>query len=203
MCRVLLDLRSDFLADLVFNHKNVKFSDHHGPPRVNVWEDPLSPSKWKEEHVSLSLPYIFFGFRSREFIYVYIYIICMYACIYCFGIQFHEISYLLNFGLWWFWWFFWVLILPICLELTFIKKKTKFFYGLRSVAWSIYNQKDAFFVVLGLNCFIFWVMIYIVTKGVLIFLNINMIKESFSYGLSVLHVTLLKLISVVLEPLVW
>ncbi|PQQ12721.1 uncharacterized protein Pyn_38713 [Prunus yedoensis var. nudiflora] len=32
-------------------------SDHHGPPRVNVWQDPLSPSKWKEEHfviVSLS-----------------------------------------------------------------------------------------------------------------------------------------------------
>ncbi|KAE9456455.1 hypothetical protein C3L33_11666, partial [Rhododendron williamsianum] len=24
--------------------------DHHGPPRVNFWEDPLSPSKWKEEH---------------------------------------------------------------------------------------------------------------------------------------------------------
>ncbi|KAH7843375.1 hypothetical protein Vadar_015856 [Vaccinium darrowii] len=32
-------------------------ADHHGPPRVNVWQDPLSPSKWKEEHfviVSLS-----------------------------------------------------------------------------------------------------------------------------------------------------
>ncbi|PIA42022.1 hypothetical protein AQUCO_02100097v1 [Aquilegia coerulea] len=31
--------------------------DHHGPPKVNVWQDPLSPSKWKEEHfviVSLS-----------------------------------------------------------------------------------------------------------------------------------------------------
>ncbi|XP_039124155.1 uncharacterized protein LOC120260682 [Dioscorea cayenensis subsp. rotundata] len=31
--------------------------DHHGPPKVNFWEDPLSPSKWKEEHfvlVSLS-----------------------------------------------------------------------------------------------------------------------------------------------------
>ncbi|XP_068669470.1 uncharacterized protein [Aristolochia californica] len=22
----------------------------HGPPRVNCWDDPLSPSKWKEEH---------------------------------------------------------------------------------------------------------------------------------------------------------
>ncbi|KAJ0988667.1 hypothetical protein J5N97_007023 [Dioscorea zingiberensis] len=27
--------------------------DHHGPPRVNFWEDPLSPSKWKEEHFVL------------------------------------------------------------------------------------------------------------------------------------------------------
>ncbi|PKA62190.1 hypothetical protein AXF42_Ash015074 [Apostasia shenzhenica] len=26
---------------------------HHGPPRVNFWEDPLSPSKWKEEHIVL------------------------------------------------------------------------------------------------------------------------------------------------------
>ncbi|XP_073100738.1 uncharacterized protein [Elaeis guineensis] len=26
--------------------------DHHGPPKVNIWEDPLSPSKWKEEHFS-------------------------------------------------------------------------------------------------------------------------------------------------------
>ncbi|KAI4319815.1 hypothetical protein MLD38_033369 [Melastoma candidum] len=25
-------------------------ADHHGPPKVNIWEDPMSPSKWKEEH---------------------------------------------------------------------------------------------------------------------------------------------------------
>ncbi|CAK9152131.1 unnamed protein product [Ilex paraguariensis] len=25
-------------------------ADHHGPPRVNCWQDPMSPSKWKEEH---------------------------------------------------------------------------------------------------------------------------------------------------------
>ncbi|KAG6545355.1 hypothetical protein Mapa_013204 [Marchantia paleacea] len=26
-------------------------ADHgHGPARVNIWEDPTSPSKWKEEH---------------------------------------------------------------------------------------------------------------------------------------------------------
>ncbi|CAD5178696.1 uncharacterized protein LOC103988491 [Musa acuminata AAA Group] len=39
--------------------------DHHGPPKVNFWEDPLSPSKWKEEHfvlVSLaSWGLIFYG----------------------------------------------------------------------------------------------------------------------------------------------
>ncbi|KAL2457927.1 hypothetical protein Fot_55984 [Forsythia ovata] len=32
-------------------------ADHHGPPRVDFWRDPMSPSKWKEEHfviVSLS-----------------------------------------------------------------------------------------------------------------------------------------------------
>ncbi|XP_014493424.1 uncharacterized protein LOC106755728 [Vigna radiata var. radiata] len=25
-------------------------ADHHGPPKVNFWKDPMSPSKWKEEH---------------------------------------------------------------------------------------------------------------------------------------------------------
>ncbi|KAJ4975774.1 hypothetical protein NE237_000880 [Protea cynaroides] len=31
--------------------------DHHGPAKVNCWQDPMSPSLWKEEHfviVSLS-----------------------------------------------------------------------------------------------------------------------------------------------------
>ncbi|GLJ34619.1 hypothetical protein SUGI_0696300 [Cryptomeria japonica] len=28
-------------------------SEHHGPPKVNFWEDPMSPSKWKEEHFVL------------------------------------------------------------------------------------------------------------------------------------------------------
>lgn len=27
-------------------------ADHHGPPKVNFWEDPMHPSKWKQEHVS-------------------------------------------------------------------------------------------------------------------------------------------------------
>ncbi|XP_065873375.1 uncharacterized protein [Euphorbia lathyris] len=25
-------------------------ADHHGSPKVNCWTDPMSPSKWKEEH---------------------------------------------------------------------------------------------------------------------------------------------------------
>ncbi|XVE66244.1 hypothetical protein DITRI_Ditri08aG0064800 [Diplodiscus trichospermus] len=33
--------------------------DHHGPPKVNFWEDPISPSKWKEEHVNSFLFIIF------------------------------------------------------------------------------------------------------------------------------------------------
>ncbi|KAK9225810.1 hypothetical protein WN943_010855 [Citrus x changshan-huyou] len=40
-------------------------ADHHIPPKVNLWQDPMSPSKWKEEHfviVSLSgWGLLFFG----------------------------------------------------------------------------------------------------------------------------------------------
>ncbi|KAK8627196.1 hypothetical protein V6N13_134817 [Hibiscus sabdariffa] len=25
-------------------------ADHHGPPRVNCWQEPMNPAKWKEEH---------------------------------------------------------------------------------------------------------------------------------------------------------
>ncbi|XP_045833665.1 uncharacterized protein LOC123924743 [Trifolium pratense] len=25
-------------------------ADHHGPAKVACWKDPMSPSKWKEEH---------------------------------------------------------------------------------------------------------------------------------------------------------
>ncbi|KAL2631201.1 hypothetical protein R1flu_015887 [Riccia fluitans] len=36
---------SNFIARRTFA------ADHgHGPARVNIWEDPMSPSKWKEEH---------------------------------------------------------------------------------------------------------------------------------------------------------
>ncbi|GAA0154050.1 hypothetical protein LIER_12141 [Lithospermum erythrorhizon] len=26
---------------------------HHGPQRINIWQDPMSPSKWKEEQFVL------------------------------------------------------------------------------------------------------------------------------------------------------
>ncbi|KAL8511068.1 hypothetical protein ACS0TY_017764 [Phlomoides rotata] len=25
-------------------------ADHHGPPKIDCWKDPMSPSQWKEEH---------------------------------------------------------------------------------------------------------------------------------------------------------
>ncbi|OIW06040.1 hypothetical protein TanjilG_11727 [Lupinus angustifolius] len=34
--------------DMAWEWNHMK--DHHGPPKVNCWTDPLSPSKWKEEH---------------------------------------------------------------------------------------------------------------------------------------------------------
>lgn len=37
-------------------------ADHHGPPKVNFWQDPMNPSKWKEEHVSPILLLIIWSF---------------------------------------------------------------------------------------------------------------------------------------------
>ncbi|KAK2975333.1 hypothetical protein RJ640_004533, partial [Escallonia rubra] len=37
-------------AILIHRHGLASGGDHRGPPKVNFWEDPLSPSKWKEEH---------------------------------------------------------------------------------------------------------------------------------------------------------
>lgn len=32
-------------------HRRGLAGDHgHGPPKVNFWQDPLHPSRWKEEH---------------------------------------------------------------------------------------------------------------------------------------------------------
>ncbi|OMO98790.1 hypothetical protein COLO4_13688 [Corchorus olitorius] len=44
-------------ASLISRRGFAGAADHHGPPKVNCWQDPMSPSKWKEEHfviVSLS-----------------------------------------------------------------------------------------------------------------------------------------------------
>ncbi|KAJ7948260.1 1D-myo-inositol 2-amino-2-deoxy-alpha-D-glucopyranoside ligase [Quillaja saponaria] len=44
-------------ANLIQRRGLAGAADHHGPPKVNFWQDPTSPSKWKEEHfviVSLS-----------------------------------------------------------------------------------------------------------------------------------------------------
>ncbi|MCD7458801.1 hypothetical protein HAX54_039267 [Datura stramonium] len=35
--------------------------DHHGPPKVNFWQDPMSPSKWKEEHKPTAGYFMFYG----------------------------------------------------------------------------------------------------------------------------------------------
>ncbi|KDP24187.1 hypothetical protein JCGZ_25844 [Jatropha curcas] len=52
-------------ASLVHRRGLAGAADHHGPPKVNCWQDPMSPSKWKEEHfviVSLSgWGLLFFG----------------------------------------------------------------------------------------------------------------------------------------------
>ncbi|XP_018503139.1 uncharacterized protein LOC103947853 [Pyrus x bretschneideri] len=48
---------SSLTTNLIHRRGLAGAADHHGPPKVNVWQDPLSPSKWKEEHfviVSLS-----------------------------------------------------------------------------------------------------------------------------------------------------
>ncbi|GMN65225.1 hypothetical protein TIFTF001_034294 [Ficus carica] len=37
-------------ASLVHRRGLAGGGDHHGPPKVNFWEDPLSPSRWKDEH---------------------------------------------------------------------------------------------------------------------------------------------------------
>ncbi|KAI9093295.1 hypothetical protein K1719_027309 [Acacia pycnantha] len=37
-------------ASLVHRRGLAGGGDHHGPPKVNFWQDPMNPSKWKEEH---------------------------------------------------------------------------------------------------------------------------------------------------------
>ncbi|KAL6599577.1 hypothetical protein ACP70R_045714 [Stipagrostis hirtigluma subsp. patula] len=42
------------LARLISRRRLAGAADHHGPAKVNLWEDPMSPSKWKEEHFVLA-----------------------------------------------------------------------------------------------------------------------------------------------------
>ncbi|KAJ8764698.1 hypothetical protein K2173_007787 [Erythroxylum novogranatense] len=37
-------------ASLIHRRGLAGGGDHHGPPKVNIWEDPMNPAKWKEEH---------------------------------------------------------------------------------------------------------------------------------------------------------
>ncbi|KAF3630986.1 hypothetical protein FXO37_28223 [Capsicum annuum] len=42
---------------LLYSYFDNHVSDHHGPPKVNCWKEPMNPAQWKEEHfviVSLS-----------------------------------------------------------------------------------------------------------------------------------------------------
>ncbi|KAJ9153632.1 hypothetical protein P3X46_027053 [Hevea brasiliensis] len=52
-------------ASLIHRRGLAGGGDHHGPPKVNFWQDPMNPSKWKEEHfVIVSLTgwgLLFFG----------------------------------------------------------------------------------------------------------------------------------------------
>jgi len=47
------NISSSFLINLLaYINSTCCIVDPHGTPKVNIWQDPLSPSKWKEEHVS-------------------------------------------------------------------------------------------------------------------------------------------------------
>ncbi|OMP04586.1 hypothetical protein COLO4_09470 [Corchorus olitorius] len=37
-------------ASLIHRRGFAGGGDHHGPPKVNFWQDPMNPSRWKEEH---------------------------------------------------------------------------------------------------------------------------------------------------------
>lgn len=49
-----LILRQYYWTYVLRPEAKITIADHHGPPKVNLWQDPLNhqPSKWKEEHVS-------------------------------------------------------------------------------------------------------------------------------------------------------
>ncbi|XP_028779879.1 uncharacterized protein LOC114736265 [Neltuma alba] len=46
-------LSSPRSASLVHRRGLAGGGDHHGTPKVNFWQDPMHPSKWKEEHFAI------------------------------------------------------------------------------------------------------------------------------------------------------
>ncbi|KAF9670858.1 hypothetical protein SADUNF_Sadunf13G0112700 [Salix dunnii] len=59
------------VAALIHRRGLAGAADHHGPLRINCWQDPMSPSIWKEEHVSILHFYIIlFMLNVAEFHFV-------------------------------------------------------------------------------------------------------------------------------------
>ncbi|BAF12471.1 uncharacterized protein [Oryza sativa Japonica Group] len=42
------------LARLVSRRGLAGAADHHGPPKVNIWQEPMNPANWKEEQFVLA-----------------------------------------------------------------------------------------------------------------------------------------------------
>ncbi|KAG8097523.1 hypothetical protein GUJ93_ZPchr0013g37715 [Zizania palustris] len=42
------------LARLISRRRLAGAADHHGPVKVNLWQDPMHPGNWKEEHFVLA-----------------------------------------------------------------------------------------------------------------------------------------------------
>ncbi|GAB4825014.1 hypothetical protein Ancab_007887 [Ancistrocladus abbreviatus] len=65
LSRISAQQPSNQAAHLIHRRGLAGAADHHGPPKVNFWQDPMNPAKWKEEHfviVSLSgWGLLFFG----------------------------------------------------------------------------------------------------------------------------------------------
>ncbi|KAF7096938.1 hypothetical protein CFC21_098819 [Triticum aestivum] len=40
------------LARLISSRRMAGAADHHGSTKVNMWQEPLNPGNWKEEHLS-------------------------------------------------------------------------------------------------------------------------------------------------------
>ncbi|KAM3191838.1 hypothetical protein ACQJBY_069209 [Aegilops geniculata] len=42
------------LARLISSRRMAGAADHHGSTKVNMWQEPLNPGNWKEEHFVLT-----------------------------------------------------------------------------------------------------------------------------------------------------